>query len=62
MSPQQSNFLQGKLIPIKVSMYHLKEDTTWFFFLDRELPSKIGNDCAHDVIGISIPKLTFYLQ
>ena len=45
-----------------LSMYHLKEDTsTWFFFLDKEVPSKKGNDCAHDVIGISIPKTHFLL-
>ena len=57
---QQSNFLQGKLIPIKVSMYHLKEDNTWFF-LDRELPSKKGNDCAHDVIPSYFNSKTHFL-
>ena len=57
---QQSNFLQGKLIPIKVSMYHLKEDNTWFF-LDRELPSKKGNDCAHDVIPRYFNSKTHFL-
>ena len=43
-----------------LSMYHLKEDNTWFF-LDRELPSKKGNDCAHDVIPRYFNSKTHFL-